>query len=184
MTDKQTDKKIDHRRNTPNLTWFIDGKHMNKQEVKDFLIEQVSTNGKNLHSIKRHHPAFPDVTTVYPWFKKDEKFAQQYAQAKRTAMDFMAEEIVTIADDGSNDYMEIMDKNGDPTGAWKFKGEHVMRSKLRIDTRKWIMSKLMPSKYGEKIQVEHTQTPLKEKTYEQLEEMARKLLSQRVVSEQ
>ena len=34
--------------------------------------------------------------------------------------------------------------------------ESVQRSKLRVDTRKWLMSKLAPKKYGEKVDLEHS----------------------------
>ncbi len=60
----------------------------------------------------------------------------------------MAEEIVEIADDGRNDWMEVMSKDGESIG-WRLNGEAVQRSRLRVDARKWLMSKLLPKKYGE-----------------------------------
>ncbi len=30
--------------------------------------------------------------------------------------------------------------------------EHIQRSRLRVDARKWLMSKMAPKKYGEKLQ--------------------------------
>lgn len=63
----------------------------------------------------------------------------------------MADEILEISDDGSNDWMERLGKEGEPAG-WQLNGEHVQRSRLRVDTRKWILSKLAPKRYGDKLQ--------------------------------
>ena len=67
----------------------------------------------------------------------------------------MAEDILDIADDGTNDWMEKQDSEGSAAG-WSFNGEHVQRSKLRVDARKWLMSKMKPKKYGEKVSQEIT----------------------------
>lgn len=58
----------------------------------------------------------------------------------------MAEEIVEIADDGANDI------DGD-----KVDHENVQRSRLRVDARKWVAARLLPKRYGDRIQadVEH-----------------------------
>jgi hypothetical protein len=84
----------------------------------------------------------PGFSTVMEWLNKSPQFADQYARAKRQGVEAMAEDILDIADDSRNDWM---DKNG----FMVVDNEAVQRSKLRVDTRKWIMSKLLPKKYGE-----------------------------------
>ena len=43
-----------------------------------------------------------------------------------------------------------------------FDGEHVQRARLRIDSRKWLMSKMAPKKYGDRIEVGgNSDTPLR-----------------------
>ena len=64
----------------------------------------------------------------------------------------MFEEILDIADDGSNDYMETK-------GGYKINSESIARSRLRIDARKWIMSKMQPKKYGDKLELEASTPP-------------------------
>jgi hypothetical protein len=64
------------------------------------------------------------------------------------------EEMIEIADDGTNDYVEGETVDGKPF--IKLDKEHVMRSKLRIETRKWISAKLKPKKYGDMVRNEHT----------------------------
>ena len=104
----------------------------------------------------------PAQSTVYLWLirAKEEKaskelklFSEQYAQARRIQAEGYIDEVMDIADDGSNDWMEKFDKDGQSVG-WMLNGEHVQRSRVRIDTRKWIASKLVPKVYGDKIQQE------------------------------
>ena len=92
---------------------------------------------------------------INEWLCGDEKLAEQYARAKRQQAEFLAEELLEISDDGSNDWME---SNARDNPGWVANGEHLQRSKLRVDTRKWLMSKLLPKKYGEKAEVEHSGT--------------------------
>lgn len=59
--------------------------------------------------------------------------------------DVWFEEIVDIADDSSRDMVER------PDGSKALDSEHVQRSKLRVDARKWAASKLAPKKYGDRL---------------------------------
>ena len=74
----------------------------------------------------------------------------RYARAKELQMDYLAEEIIDISDDGKNDFMSVV--RGDEVYEQENK-EVTNRSRLRVDTRKWIMAKLAPKKYGDKIDV-------------------------------
>ena len=65
--------------------------------------------------------------------------------------DFHAEEILEISDNGSNDWMV---ENDPDNPGYKLNGEHLQRSKLRVDTRKWIASKFKPNTYADKIKQE------------------------------
>lgn len=96
---------------------------------------------------------FPKMNTFFKWIRDNDDFEKQYARAKQEGTDAMAEELLDISDDGKNDWMEIWDKEGKNIVGWKVNGEAVQRSKLRADTRKWLMSKMKPKKYGDKIDV-------------------------------
>ena len=96
----------------------------------------------------------PSKTTVFRWLSLSNDaewasdFRDQYARAKQEAADAMADELLDIVDDGTNDWMEIN------RGGYKstiVDQEAVQRSKLRAETRKWLMSKMKPKKYGEKL---------------------------------
>lgn len=97
----------------------------------------------------------PSTVTIFAWLRKHEEFLNQYEKAKSECADMYAEEIIEIADDSSNDYIDVADENGE-TGATRLNTEHVQRSRLRIDARKWVASKLKPKKYGDKTTTELT----------------------------
>lgn len=61
----------------------------------------------------------------------------------------MADEIIEISDDSSGDV--IVDDEGNT----RTDAERVARSRLRVDTRKWMLSKMLPKIYGDKIETTH-----------------------------
>lgn len=91
----------------------------------------------------------PEKTTVFRWLRTKDGFRNQYARAKEESADALTDEMLDIADDGSNDWMEKHNSDGDSCG-YQVNGEHIQRSRVRIDTRKWIASKLKPKKYGDR----------------------------------
>ncbi len=119
------------------------------QDLADSVCEHLSL-GKSLRSVCREE-GMPSIAVVFKWIRDKEGFKEQYARAKQEGVEAMAEDIMEISDDGSNDWME---RNFGETTAWVENKESVQRSRLRIDTRKWLMSKIVPKKYGDKM--DHT----------------------------
>ena len=97
----------------------------------------------------------PAASTVFLWLQAHKPFSEQYARACTERTQAHAEEILDIADDGTNDWMEKFGKDGESIG-WMVNGEALQRSKLRVDTRRWLMSKLAPKKYGERLELDAT----------------------------
>ena len=77
-------------------------------------------------------------------------FSDRYARARQVQWDVWADEINEIADDATNDYMDRQSQSGITKVV---DAEHVNRSRLRIDSRKWLLSKLKPKVYGDQIQL-------------------------------
>jgi hypothetical protein len=97
-------------------------------------------------------PGMPPESTVRLWVLDDRYgFAAQYARARNLLIDYWSDEIVEIADDSADDTIEVR-------GRLVTNHEVVNRSRLRIDTRKWLLSKLKPERYGEQIKVDQTST--------------------------
>lgn len=105
--------------------------------------------GESVRTITRDDD-MPDEWTVYRWVNEDrEGFAADYRQARIAQAERLADELMDIADDGTNDYVERETESGKKVA---FDGEHYMRSRLRVDTRKWYLSKVLPKIYGDKVQ--------------------------------
>ena len=126
-------------------------------ELADRICQRLA-EGESLLSICRDDE-MPSRPTVHKWVTEDtEGFAAKYAHAREAGCDVMAEQLMEIADDGRNDFMAAQANEDGEGGAVKFDAEHVQRSKLRVDARKWYLSKIAPKRYGDKQQVEHSGT--------------------------
>ena len=108
--------------------------------------------GESLRAICRDD-GMPATSTVLLWVIKHPKFSEQYTRAREAQADTLVDEILEISDDGSNDWMERKSDDGQAIG-WSLNGEHVQRSRLRVDSRKWFASKVLPKKYGDRVQAE------------------------------
>jgi len=111
-------------------------------------------DGESLRSICLDDE-MPCRSSVHVWLSANADFMDQYAKAREFQADTIFDEILDIADDGSNDWMERRDENGGNIG-WKENGEAISRSRLRVDARKWMAGKMRPKKYGEKLDLDVT----------------------------
>ena len=103
---------------------------------------ELMANGKGLRQICSL-PEMPDRNTVLRWIDSHAGFRNRYARAREACMDWYSEEILRIAFDDSGDL--IID------GDRVMSGHHVVqRARLKVDTVKWVMSKLAPKKYGDR----------------------------------
>lgn len=131
---------------------MLDDRDWNRDKVMDHICNQIATTSRGIGNILvagYEGNALPVYSTVMKWIDEDTALSDRYTRAKEAQADFMADEILDIADDGTNDWMERHDKDGGNAG-YQINGEHVQRSRLRIESRKWLASKLKPKKYGEK----------------------------------
>ena len=104
-------------------------------EVALRICEAVAVSTMGLRRLCEARPDLPPWQTIMGWRCRYPQFQEQYARAKELQVELMAEDILELADDPST-------ASGD-----------VQRSKLGVETRKWLMSKLLPRKYGERIDV-------------------------------
>lgn len=121
------------------------------QEKADQICAYIA-EGKSMRTIASFD-GMPDLTTFYRWMRTHEEFRQQYARAKQDQADALAEDILDISDDGTNDWMEVRNKKGEIEIV--LDKEHVMRSRLRVDARKWIAAKMKPKVYGDGVLVKN-----------------------------
>lgn len=113
------------------------------QEIFDKICERIAS-GESLRKICREDK-MPNITTVWHWLNNNEALDKQYTRAREEQAETMADEIQEICD------AEI------PVGIdGKIDNGAVNQARLRIDSRKWIASKLKPKRFGDytKIQAE------------------------------
>ena len=120
-------------------------------ELGDKICERIATSTIGLIHICKDLDL--PYSTVTGWiYDKDHEMSGKYTRAKELQMYHMADELLDIADDGSNDLMTIV--KGDESYEQENK-EVVNRSRVRLDTRKWLMSKLLPKTFGDKLEIEN-----------------------------
>lgn len=96
-------------------------------------------------------PDRPSLVTVYRWLRSHPEFAVNYTRAREDQAETLAEEIIEISDEDNADaYIET---RADGTQFAKIDGQAVQRSKLRVDSRKWVAAKLKPKKFGDKLDI-------------------------------
>lgn len=84
------------------------------------------------------------VGWINHWLKVDTNFAESFARAREEGYAVLAEELLDIADE---DPGILAPSGATDSGA-------VQHMKLRIDTRKWILSKMLPKVYGDRLQLD------------------------------
>lgn len=115
------------------------------RQLAEKILDKLS-EGVSLRRICEENDDIPPASTVRQWVYDDvDGFAVRYARARDIALDNMADETLDIADSAENDYVERERKDGSTFIA--LDKEAVMRSSLRVDARKWYLSKLAPKRY-------------------------------------
>lgn len=113
-------------------------------EMATFICSEIAS-GEKITDICLAE-SMPSPRAIYAWLAKYPEFQQQYARAQLDRTHAMAEEVLEIADESGFD-AHIVD------GRAVVNGDAIQRARLRVDTRKWLMSKMAPKKYGDKLEL-------------------------------
>lgn len=121
------------------------------QEIVDAICERLGT-GESLRAIC-NDDGMPNKATVFRWLAQHAEFRDQYARAREVQADSLFDEILVIADTP----MAGEKTKTFPDGTVeKTSGDMIEHRRLQVDARKWMASKLLPKKYGEKVTQEVT----------------------------
>ena len=112
--------------------------------LKGELVQRIAS-GELLISILRDE-GMPPRWAVYEHMSKDQQFASDMKVARKVAASVFADEILEIADNAAEDYRA--------DGSINY--EVIARSKLKTDSRKWLMERIDPESWGSKGQVDIT----------------------------
>lgn len=111
-------------------------------EYSETRAETICTElakGRSLSSICNDE-GMPEMCTVYTWLRKFPEFQNRYARARQDAADTLADEILRISDE--------LEHATDPI--------QIQAARLRVESRRWIASRLKPQTWGDKVQAEIT----------------------------
>jgi hypothetical protein len=123
------------------------------QKVADEICRRLA-DGEGLKEICRTL-GMPHESTVRAWALTNfQSFTVQYERARAIQFERWADEILSIADDSRQDTVVRQLPDGSTERAVNH--EHINRSRLRIDSRKWLLSKLLPSRFGDRVSAELT----------------------------
>lgn len=117
------------------------------RKVADAVCEMIA-KGESLRSACRSDE-MPNRSTVMDWVREYVDFATQYARAREEQAEQFFDDIIDISDDAGFDY-KIVD------GSVIVDGDAIQRARLRVDSRKWATSKILPKKYGDKLDLSIT----------------------------
>jgi hypothetical protein len=99
------------------------------EDLTDRILERLIA-GESLRKVCGDEE-MPDAATVFRWLEADPAFASRYARARQIQADVAFDQLQEIADEGN--------------------AEDTARAKLRVDTLKWRLAKLLPKKYGDQV---------------------------------
>lgn len=130
--------------------------------IAERLLVEMAITRVGLERICKDNKNFPSARTVYRWLLANADFRQSYTRAKEDQLQVLEDEILEIADNpqiGETVTERPIVFEGEPV---KKRGKvQVLREvktsdmiehrKLRIESRKWLMGKLKPKKYGERL---------------------------------
>lgn len=105
------------------------------QALFDLICDHLA-EGMPLRAVCRL-PNMPTDSAVIKWLVNPE-LSQQYTQAREIGYQLMADDILLISD----------------TSVVGDEGDNVARSRLQVDSRKWLLSKALPKIYGDKTSIE------------------------------
>lgn len=135
-----------------------------KRIAKKICLE-IATTARGIKEICEKNSEFPSAETVYGWLFKKPAFFELWSRAKVAQAELLAEQIVTIADTpklGQITTASGKDKEGKPIVKDIRIVDMVEHRRLQIEARKWMASKLMPKKYGDRLEVADARDPLGE----------------------
>ena len=121
------------------------------QALADEICEQLA-DGKSLRSICQRED-MPTKAAVFRWLGEQEAFADQYARARESQADALADDIVDIADTPKTGQKKTTRADGKVEIT---EGDMIEHRRLQVDARKWVAAKLKPKKYGDRVAHELT----------------------------
>jgi hypothetical protein len=118
-----------------------------REKITEFVCYQIA-QGRSLRSILDDDPDLPAASAFLKWIGGCSILREQYAHARAMQYELLSDELISISD-------EFYTTAEDGTRE-RLSSEAIQRNRLRVETRKWMLAKMLPRQYGEKVTNEHT----------------------------
>jgi hypothetical protein len=119
-----------------------------RKEIVDFVCNEIA-EGKSLRFVLSNNDNMPARNTFLEWIDNDTKKSNQYARAMELRQETIFEDILNIADNQEEDVLINDD------GVAMTNHNVIQRARLRVDSRKWMLGKMNPKKYGDKLETDN-----------------------------
>ena len=126
-----------------------------KEKIEERFTEicrQIAEEGKSLRKVLLSKD-MPSSRTFFKWIDADAEKVKQYARATNERADVIFEEILEIADNPQQGESTTESENG----IFVTTSDMIQHRRLQVDSRKWMLGKMNPKKYSDKIQVDTTE---------------------------
>jgi hypothetical protein len=121
-----------------------------------------------LENICTTDEGMPTVAGFLKWVNTEPEVSKDYARAREIGYLMLADEIVALSDK-THEWVTVQELDPDGNPVFDEAGEPVLKKvlmplnndviahkRVQIDTRKWMLSKMLPKIYGDKLTQEHT----------------------------
>jgi terminase small subunit-like protein len=119
-------------------------------DVADRILDALMS-GQPLHDICAE-PDMPSAVSVRHWLKDNrEGFTARYWEAREIGYHAIADQMLRIVDDRRNDW--IVRRQEDGSFETMLDPARVNRAELRVKTRRWLLSKMLPKQFGDRLDI-------------------------------
>ena len=120
------------------------------QEMGDQIIDLIA-EGESVRAICRRD-GMPAMSTVFRWLAEIEAFSEQYARACEVRAALIFDEVLDISDTPMmGEKRKVISGGGDGDKIEVMEGDMIEHRRLQIDARKWVLARMAPKKYGDKL---------------------------------
>lgn len=129
-----------------------------KEKSFETIIERIAS-GESLREIILNSPReeIPSFPTFFQWISQSKELSKQYACACEIRSEILFDEMLFIADNTEEGEVLTEKENGTVE---KKTGDMTQHRKLKIDTRKWILAKMNPKRFGDKLDITSKDEPI------------------------
>ena len=96
-------------------------------------------------------PDMPSQATVYNWLRSKPQFLESYTRAREDLLEHWANEIIDIADTSAIGMKTVTTTEGVKVTVQVSEADMIEHRRLQIESRKWLLAKLAPKKYGDRL---------------------------------